>query len=79
MVEGILTGLAIVAALSSAWLWVQASLVPTPPPAGDVYKGGGPFMDALKKQSKLNADAAMCAAGAAALQSVALLAHMFGR
>ena len=79
MIEGIFTGLAIVAALSSAWLWVQASIVPTPTPASDGFKSGGPFTDALKKQSKLNADAARCAAGAAALQSVALLAHMFGR
>ena len=79
MVEGIFTGLAIVAALSSAWLWVQASLVSIPPFTRDNSRGEGPFTDALKKQSKLNADAAMCAAGAAALQSVALLAHMFGR
>jgi hypothetical protein len=35
-------------------------------------------MDALKKQSKLNAYAAMWAAGAAAIQSNALLAHMLG-
>jgi hypothetical protein len=76
LVEGIFTGLAIVAALSSAWLWVQASLVPIPPVNWD---GEGSFYDALKRQSKLNAHAAMCAAGAAALQSVALLAHMFGR
>ena len=35
--------------------------------------------DALKRQSKLNADAAKCAATAAAFQSLALLAHLVGR
>jgi hypothetical protein len=50
----------------------------TPPFTGDSYAGKGPFNDALKRQSKLNADAAKCAAMAAALQSMALLVRIFG-
>jgi hypothetical protein len=79
VIESALTVLAIVAAMGSAWLWVTASRVPLPPATGDSYEAKGPFADALKRQSKLNANAAVCAATAAAVQSLALLAHLFGR
>jgi hypothetical protein len=79
MVEGILTVLAIPAAIASGWLGIEASCVPVPPFTGDSYMGEGPFADALKLQVKLNARAAMCAAAAAAFQGLSRLAHLIGR
>ena len=48
MVEGILTVLAIPAAIASGWLGIEASCVPVPPFTGDSYMGEGPFAVALK-------------------------------
>jgi len=76
VIEGVLTVLAIIAASGSAWLWIKASRVPMPPVTDVSWEGKGPFADALRLQSKLNAQVAMCAAGAAALQALALLVHL---
>jgi hypothetical protein len=78
LIEIALSVLTMVAAGFSAWLWIRASRVPIPPFTGDNWRGEGPFNNALKRQSKLNADAAKCAALAAALQSMALMVHIFG-
>ncbi|HET6237308.1 MAG TPA: hypothetical protein VFE41_20465 [Acetobacteraceae bacterium] len=79
MIEVAATVLAIVTAGFSAWLWLKASRVPLPPSTSNSWDGKGPFTDALKRQSKLNADAAKCAATAAICQTLVLLAHLVGR
>jgi hypothetical protein len=60
------------AAALAAHLWFRASKVPIPSHTGDSWEGKGPFADALKKISRLNANAAFTAAVAALLQGLSI-------
>ena len=54
----------------SASLWYAASKTDIPPHTGDSWLGKGPFQEALKRQAKLNARAALAASFAAAFQAL---------
>jgi hypothetical protein len=76
MIESLLLGFTIAAAFTSAWPWIKASRVPIPPSTSDSWEDKGPFTEALRLQSTLNAQAAMCAASAAAFQGLSLLMRL---
>ncbi|MEJ0045943.1 MAG: hypothetical protein WDN04_07350 [Rhodospirillales bacterium] len=74
MIQATLSGLSAVTALASAWNWLQASRVVLSAPINDSYDGEGPFAEGMKKQARLNKQAATFAAVAAlflALQQIA--------
>jgi hypothetical protein len=79
MIEVGLTVLTILAAAGSAVLWIAASRVRIPGLLNDNLVGEGPFSAALKRQSKLNAYAAISAAIASGLQAATLVAHLLVR
>ena len=74
MFQAMLSASSATTAMVSAWFWLRASRVVLPPPINDSYGGEGPFADGMRKQAKLNRQAASFAAAAAvflALQQVA--------
>lgn len=56
----------------SAHLWFKASRIALPSATGDDWDGRGPFENALKSQSDMNARAAFAAAVAALLQALSM-------
>ena len=76
--ESLLQTLSFLTATWAAHLWFRASRVELPPHSGDSWEGRGPFMDALNKQSRMNARAALTAAVAALLQGLAIAAKVIG-
>lgn len=64
-------------ALLAAVLWAMASWIELPPHTGDSWAGEGPFTDALKKQSRMNARAALAASAAATFQGLAILIRIW--
>jgi hypothetical protein len=54
--------------------WYEASNIELPPHTGDSWGGQGPFSDALAKQSKMNATAAIWATASAGFQTFAISA-----
>jgi len=60
----------------AAFLWFRASDVELPPHTGDSWEGKGAFADALKRQSRLNARAAMAASWAAFFQGLSIIAKL---
>jgi hypothetical protein len=72
VIDLILGVLSAIGAMMAAKVWLEASLLKFPPHTADSYDGKGPFSETLKRQSELNASAAMWAAGAALCQTLAL-------
>ena len=70
--ETLFSTLSFIAAGLAAHLWSRASKVPIPSHMGNSWEGKGPFADALKKISRLNANAAFTAAVAALLQGLSI-------
>jgi len=69
--------LSIVSAISAgkaAQKWYEASNIKLPPHTGDSWNGQGPFTDALAKQSKMYATAAIWATVSAGFQTLAISA-----
>jgi hypothetical protein len=60
----------------AAYLWLRASRIKLPPHTGDDWAGRGPFADALKKQSQMNARAALAASIAALFQGLSIAAKL---
>ena len=70
--ETLFSTLSFLAAALAPHLWFTASRIPIPSHTQDDWDGNGPFSDALKKISKLNANAALSAAFAALLQGLSI-------
>jgi hypothetical protein len=67
--------------LAAAWaahVWFRASKIKLPPHTHDTWEEKGPFADALKKQSEMNAKAAFTASIAALLQGLSMGAKVIG-
>jgi hypothetical protein len=62
----------------AAHLWFRASRLKLPSHMGDSWEGKGPFADALKRQSDMNANAAFAAAVAALFQVLSIGAKVIG-
>ena len=61
-------------AVLSAGLWYAASKVVMPPHTEDSWEGRGPFQEAIARQSRVNAQAALSASIAALFQVLSYVA-----
>jgi hypothetical protein len=55
---------------AAAILWIKSSAIKLPDLDIKTWEGKGPFLDAVKRQSRWSAGAAKCAAMAAAFQAL---------
>jgi len=76
--EAVFGTLSFLAAAFSAHLWFKASNIKLPSATGDNWDGQGPFADALAKQSRITARAAIAAAFAALFQALAMASKIIG-
>jgi hypothetical protein len=71
MIIGASQFMACVFSTLAALFWIKTASVKLPSPMNEQWGGGGPFSTAVATQTRWNARAAWCAAGAAAFQALA--------
>jgi hypothetical protein len=76
IMQTIFDALSILSGLAAACLWYRASIIKLPSPSEDSYKGGGPFTDALKRQSVKNAHVALATGVAVFFQALSIGANV---